>query len=250
MVTERAERPPVVSSSSGERRAEARARLGRSQKTRVGVPAYLQYVNRPIGGQLAVWAYGFGMTPNQVTAISAALSFSAIAAVALVDPSPVVGIVVAFALLAGYAFDSADGQLARVRGGGGPAGEWLDHVVDIAKTAALHAATLVALDRLDDLPSRGWLAVPLVFLVVNITFFFGMMLRDKIGGAEVGAATTQLPNGIRSVLLMAIEYGLLCMAYATLGWTDVFLAVYTALAVAMTLFAAQSLVKTFVRLGR
>ena len=55
-------------------------------------------------------------------------------------------------LVVGYAFDAADGQLARLRGGGIIAGEWLDHMVDAIKVASLHLAVLVGLYRFDAVP--------------------------------------------------------------------------------------------------
>ena len=56
------------------------------------------------------------LTPNMVTAISAFFSFAAIAFLALVQPSVWLGLAVCLGLVLGYAFDSADGQLARLRG--------------------------------------------------------------------------------------------------------------------------------------
>ena len=57
------------------------------------------------------------------------------------------GVVVSLLLILGYALDSADGQLARLLGGGTPEGEWLDHVIDSAKLATIHLAVLVSLYR-------------------------------------------------------------------------------------------------------
>jgi phosphatidylglycerophosphate synthase len=43
-------------------------------------------------------------------------------------------------LVLGYALDAADGQLARLRGGGSSLGEWLDHMIDSAKVVGPHLA--------------------------------------------------------------------------------------------------------------
>src|SRR6185436_886779 len=102
-----------------------------------------RFVNRKIGRVLAAGSYQLGLTPNAVTGISALFSAAAIAIIACLSPSVGVGVLVAVLLLLGYAFDSADGQLARLRGGGSPAGEWLDHVVDSIKVVALHLAVLI-----------------------------------------------------------------------------------------------------------
>ena len=121
-----------------------------------------------------------GLTPNAVTGISALLSFSAIAVLALVPPAWWIGLLVAVLLVLGYAFDSADGQVARLRGGGSSAGEWLDHVVDAVKIAALHLAVLVGAYRFFDLGSRGWLLIPIGFVLVANVTFFGMILNDLL----------------------------------------------------------------------
>ena len=102
--------------TAAQRYAEARSRLGGAQKSKAGVPAYLRYVNRRIGGWLAAFAHALGLTPNHVTALSAACSLVGIVLLTLVDPTPPVAVAITFWLLLGFAFDSADGQLSRVRG--------------------------------------------------------------------------------------------------------------------------------------
>lgn len=87
-----------------------------AQKSAKGVSLYSRFVNRPAGRYLAAVSYALGLTPNQVTLVSAAFSFAAVAAVALAAPSWGLGIAVWAALAVGFAFDSADGQLARLRG--------------------------------------------------------------------------------------------------------------------------------------
>lgn len=233
-----------------ERFAEARRRLSGAQKSSVGVPAYLRFVNRRIGGWLAAGAHGLGLTPNQVTAASAACSALGIAVLALAETSVAVGIAVAVALLVGFALDSADGQLSRVRGDGKPSGEWLDHVVDVAKTVTLHLAVAVAFFRFAPDRSHGWLLVPLAFAITSVTFFFAMMLRDQLGGrpAQPGAGPAGgfAPGSVgRSFVLLPMDYGVLCLSFALLGVGDLFLGAYTALFILNVGFAAQSLVKAY-----
>ncbi len=62
------------------------------------------------------------MTPNHVTLTSALFTFGALAAVALVEPSWTLAVLVYAALVTGFAFDSADGQLARLTGRADPTG--------------------------------------------------------------------------------------------------------------------------------
>ncbi|WP_247746586.1 CDP-alcohol phosphatidyltransferase family protein [Streptomyces oryzae] len=176
-------------------------RLRAAQKTAKGVSLYSRYVNRPLGRVLAAVAYRAGLGPNQVTAASAAFSFAGVAAVALVRPSWTLGLCVYAALVVGFALDSADGQLARLRGGGSPAGEWLDHVVDCAKIVGLHSAVLISFHRFAELPGEGWLLLPLGFQLVAVLIFFAGLLTDKLRPTQEGRA----PSGARGTARQAMD---------------------------------------------
>lgn len=240
---------PATEHGRRDRFRHALGQLGGAQKSKVGVPAYLRYVNRRVGGWIAAAGYALGLTPNHLTAISAAWSAAGIAALALVDPTLPMAVLVALALAAGYAFDSADGQLSRVRGDGKPSGEWLDHVVDVAKTSSLHAGVLISLHRFGDLGSEAWLLVPIAFGIVNVTFFFGMMLRDQLGGRPAKGGATEGSSGagsaVRSVVLLPMDYGTLCWSFVLLAAPAAFLAAYGALLAFMAAFTAQSFVKAY-----
>lgn len=228
----------------GTRYREARAKLGGAQKSAIGVPAYLRFVNRKAGGWLASVGFGLGWTPNHLTAISALCSWAGIAVLALAEPSWPLSILIAVLLLVGYAFDSGDGQLARVRGGGRPSGEWLDHVVDIAKTASLHAGVAVSLFRWPDGLDEAWLLLPLAFGIVQVTFFFGMMLRDQLGGRPDRAGAPPATVA-KSVALLPLDYGTLGFVFVLRAWTDGFVAVYAALFAYLALFSVRSLLKAY-----
>lgn len=198
---------------------------------------------------IAAASYRAGLTPNQVTAISAAFSFVAIALLALVRPTWWWGILIAVGLVLGYAFDSADGQLARLRGGGSTSGEWLDHMVDAAKISCLHVAVLISVFRFFDLPSEGWLLVPLGFAVVSNVMFFGMILNDQLrrqhraaGGPEVDRGDT---STLRSLLVVPTDYGLLCLIFVLLGASTVFFWVYALLFLGNAGFMALAAVKWY-----
>ncbi len=215
---------------------EALQRLRSAQKSAKGGPPYSLFVNRPLGRVLAAAAYRLGRTPDQVTYLSALCTFAGIALVALVRPSLLLGVLVALALVIGYALDSADGQLARLRGGGSLAGEWLDHTIDSVKVVVVHVAVLVSFYRHFDLDAR-WLLVPVAFAVASSVHFFGMILIDLL--ARTRRATLGVPNPAprpadlpKTLLKLPTDYGLLCLAFALLGLPAVFLGVYTFLAVA------------------
>ena len=223
-------------------------RLSSAQKTAArGAPAYSIYVNRKVGRYLAAAAYRAGLTPNMVTAISAVFTFSGIALLALGQPSWAVGVSVWLLLAIGYAFDSADGQVARLRGGGSPSGEWLDHVVDSIKISSLHLAVLITAFTHFDLPHPGWLLVPIGFTVVAAVSFFAMILNDLLKAAHpVGRPAAGGRSTLwRSLLGAPTDYGLLCAAFILLGAPGLFFGVYTLLFVANAGYLVLALGKWF-----
>lgn len=231
---------------------EAYRRLAQAQKGHArGAPAYSVYVNRRIGRVLAAVAYRLGLTPNQVSIISAVHSFVAIALIAFGPVEPWMGVLIALLLVLGYAWDSADGQVARLRGGGSPQGEWLDHFIDTLKIASLHLAVVIGLYRV--LPETpGLLLIPIVFSIVASTTFSGMLLNDLLKGKHAVASTHERGGGtlVRSLVLLPTDFGLVCLVFALWGWTPVFLVGYGLLCLAAVLFLALAAVKWFREIGR
>jgi len=222
--------------------------LKSAQKTAKGAPAYSRFVNRRLGRYLAAAAYQAGLTPNVVTALSGLSSFAAIVVLALWPPTIGTGIIVAIGLVLGYALDSADGQLARLRGGGSRSGEWLDHMIDAAKISSLHLAVLIAAYRFFELPT-AWLLVPIGFTVVAAVSFFGMILNDQLrrsSGLPSGQlATASAPSLLRSLLVIPTDYGVLCLIFLLLGWPTAFFTAYTVLFAGSAGFLLLALVKWF-----
>lgn len=206
------------------------ARLSHAQKPNKGAPAYSRFVNRPLGRLIAAAAFRAGLTPNQVTAVSAAFSFAAIAMIALLRPVWWLGVLVAACLVIGYAFDAADGQLARLRGGGTRSGEWLDHMIDATKISSLHLAVLISAYRFFDLPAVGWLLVPIGYSVISNVMFFGMILNDQLRRQHLAPGTPAVwrsgGSTVRSLLVIPTDYGLLCLVFVLLGASTVFFWVY------------------------
>jgi phosphatidylglycerophosphate synthase len=224
------------------------ARLASAQKGAArGAPAYSIYVNRRVGRLIAAAAYRAGMTPNAVTAVSAAFTFSGIAIIATVPPVWWSGVLVWLLLAIGYAFDSADGQVARLRGGGSAAGEWLDHVVDALKISSLHLAVLIAAFRFFDLSSDAWLLIPIGFSIVANVTFFAMILNDQLKYVRGRKGTAETGGGsrLRSFLVIPTDYGFLCLVFALLGAPLVFFGVYTLLFAANAGFLLLAAVKWF-----
>ncbi|WP_416982156.1 CDP-alcohol phosphatidyltransferase family protein [Streptomyces sp. T028] len=224
---------------------EVLRRLSAAQKPAKGVSLYTRFVNRPAGRVLAALAYQVGATPNQLTVLGALFTFPALAAVALLPPSPTMAIGVGAALAVGFVLDSADGQLARGQRSGSPSGEWLDHVLDCVKILALHLVVLVSFYRFFSLPSPLWLLAPMVFQLAAVVIFFAGILTEKLKRRAPGEVPPGAPPALRSVLLLPVDYGLTCLGFLFLGSQDVFLAVYCTLLLAHVLFMAAFLVKWF-----
>lgn len=215
--------------------ADALERLTAAQKTAYGAPVYSRFVNRPAGRRLAALAYSLKLTPNQVTGISALFSLAAILLLALGPISTLVGIGVAVLLAIGYAFDAADGQLARLTGKGGPGGEWLDHTVDMGKTVLIQGGILVALARAGEANNPWLLALIMAFTTVNVLAFFGWLLADllqRAKGVKVAHArdSGQAPL-LRSLLRAPSDYGVFLWTFVLWG-TALFWGVYVLLFVA------------------
>lgn len=224
------------------------ARLASAQKGAArGAPAYSIYINRKLGRYIAAWAYRAGLTPNGVTAMSATFTFTAIVLLATVPPVWWSGVLIWILLAVGYAFDSADGQVARLRGGGSAAGEWLDHVVDALKISTLHIAVLISAYRFFDLPSDAWLLVPIGFSVVANVTFFAMILNDQLKHVRGRKGTAESGGGsrLRSFLVIPTDYGLLCFVFVLLGAPVVFFVVYGLLFLANAGFLLLAAVKWF-----
>ena len=234
---------------------ESYQRLKLAQKNSKGAPPYSRFINRPTGRIFAAAAYQLGLVPNQVTAISGCFTFAGIIVLATASPTWSVGIVISVLLMIGYSLDSADGQLARLRGGGSAVGEWLDHMIDSAKLASIHLAMLICMYRFFDLPSQLLLLVPIGFAVVQMVQFFGMILTDLVARehhARRSPGTKFVPTTVGSshstmmtIARLPVDYGLLCLSFVVLGAHIVFFVVYTVMALAAAGYLLLALARWF-----
>lgn len=196
---------------------------------------------------LAAASHTIGLTPNQVSVISAVFTFTGIVLLATVPPSVWLGVGVWLLLALGYAWDSADGQVARLRGGGSLAGEWLDHIFDAAKLVSLPIAVAIGWYRFYDLPHVAWLLVPLGFAIISTVTFFGMILNDLLRGKRgvPQAAESGGSSPLRSLLGLPTDYGVWCLSFVLWGFPPVFMVAYTLLALAALLYLIAALVVWF-----
>lgn len=206
--------------------------LAAAQKPGAGVPAYTRYVNRPLGRLVAAAASVVGATPNQVSAASGVLSLVSIAVLAVFPPSWPLGLAVGLGLIMGYVLDSADGQLARLGGGGSFRGEWLDHVIDSARMPVVHMGVLVAVYRFYPDLAVGFLLVPLGYLLVSVVRFFALMLAEQMrryARQQPDPGTPSDRSLLRSLIALPGDFGVLCLVFLAWGSLPVFLVTYTVL---------------------
>lgn len=201
------------------------------QKSSRGVAPYSRYFNRPVGRRIAAAASLTPITPNQLSVLSFLASASAIAIIAAAPNGALIGLAVCGALVLGYAIDSADGQLARLRGGGSALGEWLDHCLDAAKITGLHLAVLVAALRFGGL-DEGWrVAAAIAFTWVAVTNFFVFILTDQIRRQQkVAAPARSTDQGMITWLTLPVDWGFQSIWFLTFGWPKVFFAGWALLA--------------------
>jgi phosphatidylglycerophosphate synthase len=205
---------------------EALGQLASAGKSAYGAPAYSRWVNRPLGRRLAALAYVGGLSPNQVTYLSGLASLVGVCLIGWPRPSPQLGVAITVALLFGYALDSADGQLARLRGEGSPAGEWLDHMVDTAKVVLVHGAVLISGLRWE-LDVQWWTAlIPLGFILASMLAFFGwqlsQLLRRTTGQSVAKPAKAPV---MRSILRAPSDWGIFALLFVVWS-TPLFLPAY------------------------
>lgn len=234
--------------------SEARATLAAHQKTAKGAPPYSRFINRRLGRVLAAGSYVAGLTPDQVTILSGLATGAGLVLIATLEPSVLTAILVVALLVLGYALDSADGQLARLRGGGSKAGEWLDHTFDSAKVVAIHLAVLISLYRFGELDDEWLLLIPIAFAITNTVLFFSWVLRDLLlAGTEVATnavAGDESPSVVTSLLRALEDYGVLMLVLLLLPNTTAFLIAYGALAAWSAAMTAAAIPRRYLALRR
>jgi phosphatidylglycerophosphate synthase len=232
---------------SAERRSyrEALDRLTAAQKSGAGVPAYLRWVNRWLGRRGAALAYVARLHPNHVTAISAACSVAGMLVLAFAGASVVSAISAAVLLLAGYALDSSDGQLARLTATGSTAGEWLDHVIDAIRLPLFHLAVAVYLVR--ETGSLGLAAAAVAFSILASAWFFAQTLAEKLS-PDAPPATADA--AWVSFAKLPYDVGVLYLVVFTSALPSVFLAAYLALFAVTAGVAVLSIARKYRALTR
>ncbi|MFS0892620.1 CDP-alcohol phosphatidyltransferase family protein [Microbacterium sp. 179-I 3D3 NHS] len=234
---------------------EARSALTAARKPAVGVPAYLRWINRPLGGRVAIVAASWGATPNMVTAVSALLGFVGIG-ILIAVPEAWAGPAATVLLLACYVFDSADGQLARIQRRGGPAGEWLDHVVDAVRAPLVHIAIAVHLVRTHLEGGRFEVAQPVTAVVIVAAafsalvsaWFLSQILAEKLAPPEKPDAERGRRGIMESFVKQPQDSSTTYVIVALIGLPVVFGVAYVALFAWQLMIFAVSLRRKYSKL--
>lgn len=221
-------------------------RLRDAQKPGAGVPAYTRWINRRLARHVAATAAALRVSANGVTALSGLLSLAALVVLVLAPVTWWSGLVVAAGLALGYVLDSADGQVARLTGTGGPSGEWLDHVVDAIRTPAIHLAVAVAVWRHSEYPI--WVAaIGFAFALISTGQFMSQILAEQLR-KKANVASPMGRGIIKSFAILPNDMGTLCWIFALWGAVPVFAVAYTLLAVANGVHSLVSMRRKFVTL--
>lgn len=218
-------------------------RLEQAQKPGGGVPAYMRWVNRRAARYIAAFAAIVRLTPNGVTAMSALLSASGLALLVAGPQTLATGALVALLLALGFAFDSADGQLARLTGVSSPAGEWLDHVVDAIRAPSVHVSIAAAI--LLHRPDIAWLAPAAGgFAIVSAGQFTSQILAEQLVRKR-GSDNSEHRGLGRSFILLPTDTGVLCWGFVLWGSADAFAFFYIVLLATNLLHAGVSMQRKY-----
>lgn len=204
--------------------ATAVDQLASAQKPGGGVPAYMRWVNRSVARRIAAVSYVAGLSPDAVTWISLLWSVLAMAMLLFVPAVWWAGVIIAILLATAFAFDSADGQLARLTGRSGARGEWLDHVVDSLRTPALHVVVACAV-----WVKFGNIALAVLALVMALslsTQFMSQMLAEQLIRRSAGPQAQRRGGNRQSWILLPTDPGIWAWMFVLWGFPPVFAVAY------------------------
>ncbi|GIF07621.1 hypothetical protein Asi03nite_51590 [Actinoplanes siamensis] len=169
---------------------------------------FSEALSQKIGSRIAVHARRYGLSPTVLTICNLGLglltSFVVIAGAGPVAHGQGWGWLVGLLALAGwqlaYAFDCADGQLARVTGRSSAAGGRLDVLCDVAVQSALVAA-ISATAKAQQPHTPAWL-----LSAFAATWMVNLVTSVMQGGGQAASMVTSRSLPIRAVKLVR-DYG-------------------------------------------
>lgn len=221
----------------------ALARLDSAQKPGGGVPAYTRWINRRLARLVAAAAASLGISADTVTLISGLISVLALVVLVMGPVTLWTGLVVAVLLALGYVFDSADGQVARLTGTSGPAGEWLDHVVDAVRTPGIHVAIVLAVAGQGLMGLSFVQYTALAFTLLTVGQFMSQVLAEQLARAHGSGELPTSGKRRQSLLLLPVDMGVICWIFCVWGAPALFSVVYSLTFVINLIYTGISMVR-------
>lgn len=165
-------------------------------------------ISQRIGARIAVWAHKRHLSPTVLTIFNLGLgclvSFVVIATAGPVAGNRLwavpIGLLALVGWQAAYAFDCADGQLARVTGQTSPAGGRLDVLCDVAVQSSLVAA-LAATAKAQQPDTPAWLLAAFA-----ATWMVNLVTSVMQNGSQAASMVTSSSLPVRVVKLVR-DYG-------------------------------------------
>ena len=195
--------------------------------THRGGGLYSAAVSQRVGAVLAASAGNAGIHPSVLTlaSLTVGVASSVIAGYAGVRGSWPLGLFALFGWQLAYAFDCADGQLARTAGQTSPYGARTDVLVDFAVQTSVVAAVVTIVDHYQH-PHPAVLAAYATLWVVSL--FMSVLASGAGATSLIGSSSTPV-----QVLKLVRDYGFVILVLGLLvtlapRYTIAFLIFYTA----------------------
>jgi len=227
----------------------------RAQELGGGLWATLVY--RRVAQRFAYLFYRCGLGPNGVTLVSTITTWMAMIWLITGAPISVLSAIGIFTLMAlGYAFDCADGQLARATSTGSKLGEWLDHTSDCMSIFVVHFCCGWVLLRDFEYGEHSHL-IAFSAMALNLggngIYFFAWNMKTKIAGNNAVAKTMQKKSrklALMKLPLQVTDWGLFIFVFLftyntqSFGWIYLGYGLLTAMIfIPYLLFSARALSK-------
>ena len=194
--------------------------------------------SQPVGGQLAALAYRLGISPNQLTLMGLILML--LASLVYMQATEFSLLLAGLLWQLGFAFDCADGQLARAIKTAGPVGAWLDVSCDYLRQTAIGFAILWYLLGVGMLPSLAWISCFVLLSGMSVYLFTATLMKVEQPPAIASSGRIdQLRTMLRFIMDTPLFLLLICVL-APLPWL---LCIYVAMYGALLLLRSVSIIR-------
>lgn len=178
-----------------------------------GNAAFTRFVSQRLGALIAAVAFVLRLTPNAVTVLGLLLAVAGcygFAVAGTIEQLVVAGLLWQIA----FAFDCADGQLARATKRQSAFGGWLDVACDHVRNAAMAFAILHVLLRDASLPALAGYVAALAYLA-GASVYLHTASSPQVRGAEA-LQTRGLTQSLRSAIRFVTDAPLLMLTLCVL----------------------------------